>query len=84
MVELHVAYHVAEALAIIYLIVSQHQTKQMLIHLARTITSVNDHLDALVSITRNEIEYEKAAATEDFAKGHAGCLLGQKTERVMI
>ena len=55
MVELHVAYHVAEALAIIYLIISQHQTKQMLIHLARTITSVNDHLDALVSITRQEV-----------------------------
>ena len=72
MVELHVAYHVAEVLAIIYLIISQHQTKQMLIHLARTITSVNDHLDALVSITRNEIEHEKAATTEDFAQVNEG------------
>ena len=72
MVELHVAYHFAEALAIIYLIIFQHQTKQMLIHLARTITSVNDHLDALVSITRNEIEYEKAATTEDFTQVNEG------------
>ena len=66
MVELHVAYHVAEVLAIIYLIISQHQTKQMLIHLARTVTSVNDHLDALVSITRQEVEHEKKVAAEDF------------------
>ena len=66
MVELHVAYHVAEALAIVYLIISQHQTKQMLIHLARTVTSVNDHLDALVSITRQEVEHEKKVAAEDF------------------
>ena len=66
MVELHVAYHVAEVLAIIYLIISQHQTKQMLIHLARTITSVNDHLDALVYITRQEVEHEKKVASEDF------------------
>ena len=38
----------------------------MLIHLARTITSVNDHLDALVSITRQEVEHEKKVAAEDF------------------
>ena len=66
MVELHVAYHVAEVLAIIYLIIYQHQTKQMFIHLARTITSVNDHLDALVSITRQEVEHEKKVSAEDF------------------
>lgn len=66
MLELHIAYHVAEALAIIYLIISQHQTKQMLVHLARTITSVNDHLDALVSLTRSEVEHEKKVAAEDF------------------
>ena len=63
--ELHISYHVAEALAVIYLIISQHQTKQMLVHLVRTITSVNDHLDALVSLTRSEIEHEKQAAEED-------------------
>lgn len=66
MLELHVAYHVAEALAIIYLIISQHQTKQMLIHLARTITSVNDHLDALVSLTKSEVEHEIKVAAKDF------------------
>ena len=38
----------------------------MLIHLARTITSVNDHLDALVSITRQEVEHEKKVSAEDF------------------
>lgn len=52
--DLHVAYHVAEGLAIIYLIISVHQTKQMLIHLARTILSVNDHLDTLIKISAAE------------------------------
>lgn len=67
MPELHIAYHVAEFLAIVYLIVSQHQTKQMLIHLARTITSVNDHLDTLVSLTKIETEHEKEALKNDFS-----------------
>jgi len=69
-IHLAVAYHLAELLAIIYLIVSQHQTKNMLLHLARTITSVNDHLDTLVSLTRFEADHEKRAAESDFNHIH--------------
>ena len=68
MVEFHVTCHIVEALTIIYLVISQHQTKQMLIHLARTITSVNNHLDTLVSLTKEEVELEKNAILNDFNK----------------
>ena len=65
-VELHIAYHVAEALTIVYLLASHHQTKQMLIHLARTVTSVNDHLDSLIMLSSFEIKHEKECITKDF------------------
>ena len=65
-IHLAIAYHLAELLAIIYILVSQHQTKQMLLHLAHTITSVNDHLDTLVYLTRTEVEHEKRATSKDF------------------
>lgn len=50
--QLHLAFHVAEVLTIVYLIIAQHQTKHMLLYLAKTITSVNDHLDVLISLTK--------------------------------
>lgn len=62
--DLHVAYHVAEGLAIIYLVISVHQTKQMLIHLARTVLSVNDHLDALINISAAEVKKLKEREEE--------------------
>lgn len=65
-IELHIAYHVAEALAIVYLLASNHQTKQMLVHLARTVTSVNDHLDSLITLSSFEVKHEKECAAKDF------------------
>ncbi len=67
MLDLHLAYHVAEALVIIYLAISQHYTRQMMVHLARTITSVNDHLDVLVALSKKELKYEQKAMQEDFS-----------------
>ena len=66
-IDLHLAYHVAEALVILYLAISQHYTKQMMVHLARTITSVNDHLDVLVTLSQKELQYEQEAIKEDFS-----------------
>lgn len=54
--QLHLACHVAEVLTIVYLVISQHQTKQMLLYLAKTITSVNEHLDVLISLTKPKSE----------------------------
>lgn len=64
--ELHISYHVIETLVLIYLIIAQHQTRQMLIHMARTISSVNDHLDSLIKLSKEEIEREKHALESDF------------------
>lgn len=52
MVIFHTICHLIEALSIVYLIIANHQTKQMLVHLARTLTSVDKHLGALVDISK--------------------------------
>lgn len=66
--DFHLIAHVIEVLCIAYVMISQHQTKQMLLHITRTVSSVNDHLDALVTLSEFEVLHERKAISEDFAE----------------
>ena len=66
MIDVHFSVHVIETLGIIYLAVSLHQTRNMLIHLADTVLSVNKHLDTLITLSNQEIQHLSESTKEDF------------------